>query len=91
MATTFEQAVDQCLRSSQPLLDLRNLLDRYLQQGVDANELLSRLEKVRQQYRTAEREADEDTVTEVMDFLVGWCSPHMKLTMPPHQASEPQA
>jgi hypothetical protein len=35
--------------------------------------------------RQADREADEDAITDVMDFLVGWCSPHMKL--PPEQAA----
>ena len=29
--------------------------------------------------REANRETDEDVVLEVMDFLTGWCSPHMRL------------
>lgn len=29
--------------------------------------------------RGSEREADEDKVTDVMDFIVGWCSPHQCL------------
>jgi hypothetical protein len=35
--------------------------------------------------RQAGREADEDMVMDVMDFLMGWCSPHMKL---PSEESE---
>jgi hypothetical protein len=31
------------------------------------------------------RETEEDPVMDVMDFLVGWCSPHMKL--PPEQST----
>jgi hypothetical protein len=37
----------------------------------------------RQQLRQAASEAEEDAAMDVMDFLVGWCSPHMKL--PPEQ------
>jgi hypothetical protein len=36
----------------------------------------------RQQLRQAASEAEEDTVMDVMDFLVGWCNPHMKLPPP---------
>ena len=43
------------------------------------------VERARQQLRQADRETEEDAVMDAMDFLVGWCSPHMKL--PPEQAT----
>jgi hypothetical protein len=42
-------------------------------------ELLDALEGVRADLRSQGREADEDMVMEVMDCLVGWCSPHMRI------------
>ena len=79
MVTTFEESLERCLRSGNPVLDLRAVLEQFLSQGADQTELLQKLENARQQLRLAKREADEEAVTDVMDFLVGWCSPHMKL------------
>jgi hypothetical protein len=42
--------------------------------GVDKSILLSELETFRQ-YTIDE--AEEDIVLEIMDCLVGWCSPHI--------------
>jgi hypothetical protein len=42
--------------------------------------------------REAGREKDEDAVMDVMDFLVGWCSPHMRLsTDSPTPSADPSA
>jgi hypothetical protein len=87
MATTFEESLERCLRSSNPVLDLRALLEQFLSQGADQAELLQKLENARQQLRQANRETDEEAVTDVMDFLVGWCSPHMR--MAPKQQKVP--
>jgi hypothetical protein len=43
------------------------------------DEILEVLEKRRLAYRRQGREREEDAVTEVMEFLVGWCSPHSRL------------
>jgi hypothetical protein len=37
------------------------------------------LRALRGHLRDAGRDADEDMVLEVMDFLAGWSSPHMKI------------
>jgi hypothetical protein len=44
-------------------------------------------EKARQFLREADREKDEDAVMDVMDFLLGWCSPHMQLPPDPPSPS----
>ncbi|MEP6924570.1 MAG: hypothetical protein ABI954_08900 [Pyrinomonadaceae bacterium] len=36
-------------------------------------------EDFRNLLRESNREADEDKIMDVMDYIVGWCSPHMKL------------
>ena len=41
--------------------------------------VVEHFEEARQRLREADREAEEDVVMNVMDCLVGWCSPHMKL------------
>jgi hypothetical protein len=50
-----------------------------LRTGRTHDEVLADFEAVRSQLRDAGRKADEDAVVDVMDFIVGWCSPHMKL------------
>jgi len=49
-------------------------------EGHGKDELLSTLEKCVMQLRAANREKDEDTVLEVMDYLAGWCSPQMEIS-----------
>jgi hypothetical protein len=36
-------------------------------------------ETARQELREARRDAADDIVLEVMDFIAGWCSPHRRL------------
>jgi hypothetical protein len=48
-------------------------------QGQDQAAILDLFEQARHYLREAGRESEEDVVMEVMDFLVGWCSPHMSL------------
>lgn len=79
----MDQRIEQALRSSQPVNELRNLVLHLLSDGQTREAILELLERARQQLRQADRETDEDAVMDVMDFLVGWCSPHMKL--PPEQ------
>ncbi|HVA47411.1 MAG TPA: hypothetical protein VNH11_13660 [Pirellulales bacterium] len=47
--------------------------------GQQRDSILGFFDKNRQALREAGRDSDEDVVLEVMDFLVGWCSPHMSL------------
>jgi hypothetical protein len=73
--TLFEQA----LASSDRVSELRRLAQRLLDEGTQPDAILKRFDQVRQSLREAAREDDEDAVMDVMDFLTGWCSPHMKL------------
>ena len=75
----IDERIQQALRSSDPVNELRNLVLHLLADGQTREAILELLERARQQLRQADRETDEDAVMDVMDFLVGWCSPHMKL------------
>ena len=79
----IDQRIQQALTSSAPVIELRNVVGHLLAEGQTREAILELLERARQQLRQANRETDEDAVMDVMDFLVGWCSPHMKL--PPEQ------
>jgi hypothetical protein len=48
-------------------------------QGVPTAAIIDRFEATRQQLRSVDREADEDAVMDVLDCLMGWCHPEMKL------------
>ncbi len=84
----LDESIDRALNSSEPIPNLRSLVQELFSRGADKASVLAALENARQELRRAGRETDEDAVMDVMDFIVGWCSPHMKLE--PEQA-EPQA
>jgi len=65
---------------SGPCSGLRALVQELLAQGADPASIEAELERVREELRTAGREDTEDAVLDVMDFLTGWCSPHMKIS-----------
>jgi hypothetical protein len=69
----------QVLHTEQPRVRLRETVRSLLAQDWTREQLLADLEHYRGLLREAGRDEDEDVVLEVMDFLVGWCSPHMKV------------
>src|SRR5438552_3387057 len=75
----LDPRVQDALSSSDPLIRLRSLVQSLQAQGQDQSAILDLFEQARQQLREAGRDAEEDVVMEAMDFLVGWCSPHMSL------------
>ena len=79
----IDKRIQQALSSSEPVNGLRNWVLQLLADGQTREAIRGLLKRTRPQLRQADRETDEDAVMDVMDFLVGWCSPHMKL--PPEQ------
>lgn len=76
---TTTDALEHALLSERPVLDLRTLVQTLVQQGSSPEAVLADLESLRSRLRAGGREADEDVVLEVMDFVVGFCSPHMRI------------
>jgi len=54
---------------------LRTSLSKALEDGEKREAILTELEELRKSVS----DEQEDILLEVMDFLVGWCSPHAKL------------
>jgi hypothetical protein len=70
---------EDALRSESPTRDLRSTVKTLLDEGWDRDQVLEALEDYRSKLREEARSSDEDVVLEVMDFLAGWASPHVKL------------
>jgi hypothetical protein len=71
---------EEALETANPTLALREFVRDLLERGeLTRDQIFEALNMARMQLREQGREAGEDLVTEVMDFMVGWCSPRMKL------------
>ena len=73
---------EKALHASDPVGELRRLAQQLLDQGSKLSVVRDQFEQVRQELREAAREEDEDAVMDVLDFLTGWCSPHVRLGNP---------
>lgn len=69
----------EALASSDPVAQLRELVGAELDHGVSRSEVLGQLESLRLELRDGGRGNEEDVVLDVMDFVTGWSSPHMRL------------
>lgn len=82
---------EESLRSEDPTAALSDAVRRlHKASGKGRQEILAELEDFRNVLREENRERDEDVVLEVMDFLVGWSSPHVSLVgeIPAHSAKQ---
>ena len=76
----LDARLEKCLAAPDPLQQLRALVTNLLAEAQTQPAILELFETARKQLRQAGRERDEDTIMEAMDFLAGWCSPHMDLS-----------
>ena len=72
------RAFDAAFRAPNPTIALRDVVAEELVQH-DRATVLDELEELRAALRAASRDAEEDVVLEVMDFVTGWCAPHVRL------------
>lgn len=73
------EAYERALMSEQPVVALRAVVQERLSTGRSRDSLLGELEQLVNELRRQHREADEDAVLDVTDFLTGWAAPHTKL------------
>jgi hypothetical protein len=73
MATTDEFRT--ALSSEHRLDELRRAAQRELEAGTPREQVIATLEAL----RAGLSDSDEDVVLEVLDFVTGWCSPHVRL------------
>jgi hypothetical protein len=71
----IENCFEEALRSPDPVNSVRSVALRLLAEGQDQEDVIARFENARAQLREANRDAEEDIIMDVMDCLVGWCSP----------------
>jgi hypothetical protein len=84
----IDECFERALRSPDPVIQLRSLALHLSAQGQDRETIIERFEETRQQLRQADRETDEDVLMDVLDCLMGWCSPEMKLLNDPALSRE---
>jgi hypothetical protein len=78
-AADVETKFADALKARDPLDSLRMTVKSLVESGYDRAELIARLEEFRKTLQQQGLEDEEDVVLQVMDFLVGFCSPHMRL------------
>jgi hypothetical protein len=78
-AVAISQDFYAALASERPLEKLGRAVRRELDAGVPRERLVAQLEGLRSDLCSSGREDDEDVVLDVVDFLTGWSSPHMRL------------
>jgi hypothetical protein len=76
---TIDQLFEEALASAEPLWELRGVVRGLLADGHEREAILDDFERFRLVLQAAGRDSDEDVVLEVMDFVVGWCSPQLRL------------
>jgi hypothetical protein len=80
VTTYMADAYRGALASRMPLVSLRDVVAHELHdRRADREVVLGELEALRGELRRTGREDLEDVVLEVMDFVAGWCSPHVRL------------
>jgi hypothetical protein len=79
-ATSSRASYEEALAASAPVERLREVVAYDLNvAGTDRAVIYRALDQLRLDLRRAGREAAEDAVMDVMDFLTGWCSSHRRL------------
>ena len=78
------ERIERALRSARPYDELRAVASALLDEGDSDQQVYDLFETVRARLRAESREADEDIIMEVMDCLVGWCSPAQDLSRARH-------
>ena len=79
MRADRNEAFEHALDSESPTMELRRVVQDLVSAGADRDQIRGEVEALRSRLRRADQEADEDVVLEVLDFLTGWSSPHMKI------------
>ena len=59
--------------------DLSEVSEKYKNMGIDKDSMYRVLELLRQEMRAKKDEASEDLIMDLMDRVVGWCSPDSRL------------
>jgi hypothetical protein len=72
-------SIASMLEGGSNALTIREHVAELISSGVGRDAILEGLDGLRAELRTGGQDAAEDTILEVMDFLVGFSGPHMRL------------
>ncbi len=75
----YDQELEGAVASQEPMAALRMLVTQLTTEGLSQRAIYELFDTFRADLRVGGRDADEDVVLEVMDQIVGWCSPHVRL------------
>lgn len=76
---TVHDRLAEALRSSDPMTSLSDAVRMLVAQGHERDALYAELGRLRESLAATGREAEENSVLDVMDFLTGFCSPQMRI------------
>lgn len=75
-----EDRLEKALHSLNSIDSLRTFVLQLSAEGQSKTQIVEMLEqRLSLLQEEPGREADADTVRDLLDFVLGWCSPHMKL------------
>jgi len=72
----LKKALEESLMHDKPVIELRSAVKRITVIGYEKEDVLNEFEALR---NDLSNEAEEDIILDVMDFITGWCSPHMRI------------
>ncbi len=72
----FEKLFWDALETGDPSIALRQVIITLREEGIDKDTLIWELTEFREKTRN---ESEEDAVLGIIDSLVGWCSPHLRI------------
>jgi hypothetical protein len=75
----MDSRIRQAFESAEPKTSLFSLVHSLKAAGLNQSSVLELFEQARREFRESDREIEEDIVMDVMDCIVGWCSPQARL------------
>ncbi|WP_431262943.1 hypothetical protein ACQ859_23085 [Roseateles chitinivorans] len=72
---SLQDQLEQAMRDASPLVHFRDAMAHRLAEGASRNQLVEELEDL----RATVDDQREDLIFEILDFIVGWCHPDMRL------------
>jgi hypothetical protein len=72
----IKNALEDALKQSDPVIQLKSAVKDMIVDGYNREDIIDEFELLRKELSD---ETEENVVLDIMDFVVGWCSPHMKI------------
>ena len=67
------------VKSKKYALPLRAVVVDFIANGISKDSMLSDLTQLMLEFRSEGKDNDENLIADALDFLVGWCAPHLRI------------